>query len=213
MRSANNVTQIVIGKSTRSRWFEILHGSVVHDLVRQSGNISVHVIAGEDIAGEPIPKQDGAHGRRRPSRSIPVLMLLALVAVAVALGVGEADPALVRRRERRSRLPDGNRRPSRCASACGRRCSPASPRRSAITSSSCRRSTLSRSPTRKCRGVRFLHRRGDHRLQRRGARAHAGRHGDGAGAHHRSRSTPSAASSPASARSTTCCGRPPIRPR
>jgi two-component system sensor histidine kinase KdpD len=26
---ANNVTQIVIGKSTRTRWFEILHGSVV----------------------------------------------------------------------------------------------------------------------------------------------------------------------------------------
>ena len=38
---ANNVTQIIIGKSTRSRWFEILHGSVVHDLVRRSGNISV----------------------------------------------------------------------------------------------------------------------------------------------------------------------------
>ena len=31
---ANNVTQIIIGKSTRSRWFEILHGSVVHELVR-----------------------------------------------------------------------------------------------------------------------------------------------------------------------------------
>ena len=30
----NNVTHIIIGKSTRSRWFEILHGSVVHDLVR-----------------------------------------------------------------------------------------------------------------------------------------------------------------------------------
>jgi two-component system sensor histidine kinase KdpD len=28
---ANNVTQIVIGKSDRSRWFEMLHGSVVHD--------------------------------------------------------------------------------------------------------------------------------------------------------------------------------------
>ena len=27
---ANNVTQIIIGKSMRSRWFEILHGSVVH---------------------------------------------------------------------------------------------------------------------------------------------------------------------------------------
>src|SRR6266699_3137549 len=54
---ANNITQIIIGKSTRSRWFEILHGSVVHDLVRRSGNISVHVIAGDAIAGEPIPKK------------------------------------------------------------------------------------------------------------------------------------------------------------
>ena len=54
---ANNVTQIIIGKSTRSRWFEILHGSVVHDLVRRSGNISVHVIAGDELAGEPIPKK------------------------------------------------------------------------------------------------------------------------------------------------------------
>jgi two-component system sensor histidine kinase KdpD len=53
---ANNVTQIVIGKSTRSRWFEILHGSIVHDLVRRSGSISVHVIAGEEQA-EPIPRK------------------------------------------------------------------------------------------------------------------------------------------------------------
>ncbi|MFX5547080.1 universal stress protein, partial [Acinetobacter baumannii] len=45
---ANNVTQIVIGKSMRSRWFELLRGSVVHDLVRRTGNISVHVIAGEE---------------------------------------------------------------------------------------------------------------------------------------------------------------------
>src|SRR6185295_10259353 len=54
---ANNVTHIVTGKSTRSRWFEILHGSVVHELVRRSGNISVHVIAGEHAGGEPIPKK------------------------------------------------------------------------------------------------------------------------------------------------------------
>src|SRR5215475_7653852 len=54
---ANNVTQIVIGKSERTRWFEIIHGSVVHDLVRRSGNISVHVISGDAIAGEPIPKK------------------------------------------------------------------------------------------------------------------------------------------------------------
>ena len=84
---SNNVTQIIIGKSTRSRWFEILHGSVVHDLVRRSGNISVHVIAGDAVAGEPIPKKTvrAAEGAQsfdaRP-------YLIALVAVAVALGVG-----------------------------------------------------------------------------------------------------------------------------
>ncbi|WP_026869870.1 sensor histidine kinase [Inquilinus limosus] len=44
----NNITQIVIGKSDRSRWFEMLHGSVVHDLVRKAGTISVHVMAGEE---------------------------------------------------------------------------------------------------------------------------------------------------------------------
>src|SRR5947199_781933 len=51
---ANNVTQIIIGKSTRSWWFELTRGSVVHDLVRRAGNISVHVIAGdEQPAGSP----------------------------------------------------------------------------------------------------------------------------------------------------------------
>jgi two-component system sensor histidine kinase KdpD len=50
----NNVTHIVIGKSTRSRWFEILHGSVVHDLIRRAGNISIHVIAGEDLAEQGV---------------------------------------------------------------------------------------------------------------------------------------------------------------
>lgn len=49
----NNITQIVIGKSDRSRWFEMLHGSVVHELVRKAGSISVHVMAGEEIEARP----------------------------------------------------------------------------------------------------------------------------------------------------------------
>ena len=61
---ANNVTQIVIGKSSRSRWFELLHGSVVHDLVRRSGNISVHVIAGDTLPASPFPKNPCALPRR-----------------------------------------------------------------------------------------------------------------------------------------------------
>src|SRR5882757_6940136 len=85
---ANNVTQIIVGKSARSRWFEIMHGSVVHDLVRRSGNISVHVIAGDDAASEPLPK------RILRTADEPAAFDIrsyggALLAVAAALGVGE----------------------------------------------------------------------------------------------------------------------------
>src|ERR1700683_795315 len=85
---SNNVTQIVIGKSTRSRWFEILHGSVVHDLVRRSGNITVHVIAGDAVAGQPIPKKL-VRAAEKDETFDPLPYLTALAAVAVALGFGE----------------------------------------------------------------------------------------------------------------------------
>src|SRR6266536_409355 len=52
----NNVTQIIIGKSTRSWWFELTRGSVVHDLVRRAGNISVHVIPGDELPSGPLAK-------------------------------------------------------------------------------------------------------------------------------------------------------------
>ncbi len=84
----NNVTHIIIGKSTRSRWFEILHGSVVHDLVRRAGDISVHVIAGNEVAGEPISKKSVSTAvRPEPFDTRPYA--LALLAVAVSVGVGE----------------------------------------------------------------------------------------------------------------------------
>ena len=91
---ANNVTQIVIGKSARARWFEMLHGSVVHDLVRRSGNISVHVIAGDAIAGDPIPKKS-VRAAERDETFNPRPYVAALVAVALALGFGELIEAWV----------------------------------------------------------------------------------------------------------------------
>jgi two-component system, OmpR family, sensor histidine kinase KdpD len=85
---ANNVTQIIIGKSSRSRWFEALHGSVVHDLVRRAGNISVHVIAGDDLAGESIAHKSVPAAR--PDEAIdPRPYASATLAVAVALGLGQ----------------------------------------------------------------------------------------------------------------------------
>ncbi len=85
----NNITQVIIGKTSRSRWFEILHGSVVHDMVRRSGNISVHVIAGDDIVGEPIPKKT-VRTAEEAEPFDPRPYAIALIAVAIALGVGEA---------------------------------------------------------------------------------------------------------------------------
>jgi len=84
---AHNVTQIIIGKSTRSRWFEILHGSVVHDLVRRSGNISVHVIAGDQLPDSPIPRKSTKTAEVRHFEPRPYVW--ALLGVTVALGCGE----------------------------------------------------------------------------------------------------------------------------
>src|ERR1700724_661871 len=71
---ANNVTQIIIGKSQRTWWFELTRGSVVHDLVRGAGNISVNVIAGEEIAADPGPKQTVRTPERpEPFNPIPYL--------------------------------------------------------------------------------------------------------------------------------------------
>src|SRR6201998_625522 len=83
---ANNITQIVIGKSDRSRWFEMIHGSVVHELVRKTGQISVHVISADD--SEPVPpKSVQTRPKLEPIRIEPYLGTAC--AVAVALGVGE----------------------------------------------------------------------------------------------------------------------------
>ncbi|KMO16387.1 sensor histidine kinase [Methylobacterium platani] len=83
----HNVTHVVIGKSTRSRWFELLNGSVVHDLLRRSGPISVHVVAGEEIAGAPAPHK-GVRTAAPPTPSaLPYAAALAAVAGALGLGL------------------------------------------------------------------------------------------------------------------------------
>jgi two-component system sensor histidine kinase KdpD len=83
----NNVTQIVIGKSNRSRWFEMLHGSVVHDLIRKAGGISVHVTSGEDTdRGEPIAPKT-VRTKQEPARLDLAPYAVTGIAVAAALGI------------------------------------------------------------------------------------------------------------------------------
>ncbi|WP_441244298.1 DUF4118 domain-containing protein [Tardiphaga sp. 768_D3_N2_1] len=80
---ANNVTQIVIGKASRSWWFELVRGSVVHDLVRRAGNISVHVIAGDALPTEPAAKRAQTTDRVEPFDAKPYIAAVAVVAVAL----------------------------------------------------------------------------------------------------------------------------------
>ncbi|MDP4006669.1 sensor histidine kinase KdpD [Methylobacterium sp. NEAU K] len=83
-RSAN-VNHIVVGKATRSWTFELLNGSVVHDLVRRSGTISVHVVPGEAIPSETPSRRTVTTAV--PGRRFDVgAYLLALAATALGLG-------------------------------------------------------------------------------------------------------------------------------
>jgi len=84
--TANNITQIVIGKSSRPRWFEIVHGSVVHELVRQTGPISVHVISADDSQSIP-PKSVQTRITVDPFRLQPYLGSTAAVSVALVIGL------------------------------------------------------------------------------------------------------------------------------
>jgi two-component system sensor histidine kinase KdpD len=85
---ANNFTQIVAGKTKRSRWFELVNGSVVHDLVRNSGNIGVHVIAGEEPDESPArTKHERATHAAQPVEASPYI--LSLLMIAGALGLAE----------------------------------------------------------------------------------------------------------------------------
>ncbi|NEU12642.1 sensor histidine kinase KdpD [Methylobacterium sp. BTF04] len=84
-RSAN-VNHIILGKADRSPLFELLNGSVVHDIVRRSGNISIHVITGEATKADPVPSKTVATAPVTPAfEAFPYV--LGLLATAAALGL------------------------------------------------------------------------------------------------------------------------------
>ncbi len=80
-----NVTQIVTGKSRRSKWFEWLHGSVVRELLDKAGNITIQVIAEPgDAAPAAGPKARPARYCGKPGEYLATTIWIAL---ATALGV------------------------------------------------------------------------------------------------------------------------------
>ncbi|WP_294394152.1 sensor histidine kinase KdpD [uncultured Sphingomonas sp.] len=71
-------TQLIVGKSKRSRLFELRHGSVVDRLVRQTSGVTVHVLPVEE-------SPTGAEPPKRPVRGwgSPAGYAITLAAVAV----------------------------------------------------------------------------------------------------------------------------------
>ena len=51
---SRNATKLIVGKPVRSLWKEWLFGSVVSELVHQSGDIDIYVITGEAGEGQPL---------------------------------------------------------------------------------------------------------------------------------------------------------------
>lgn len=78
--NANNFNHAIIGKSDKSRWRELVEGSVSHDLIRHAEGISIHVISGKE-RDETSP---------RPVRAVETKRFELFSYVAASLYVGAA---------------------------------------------------------------------------------------------------------------------------
>ena len=79
-------TQLVVGKSSRTRWFELRHGSVVDRLVRETPGVAVHVLPSEEAAARPSLKPGRATPPGAWGRPIGYLVSAALVALITMIG-------------------------------------------------------------------------------------------------------------------------------
>ncbi|MFP5078406.1 DUF4118 domain-containing protein [Rhizobium sp. YIM 134829] len=82
----NNVTHLVVGRTGRPRWRQLWQGSVTADLVREAGNIAVHVVSGEGREGEPPQRGVKVAAAAEPRRLRPYAETIAWVALAIGAG-------------------------------------------------------------------------------------------------------------------------------
>jgi two-component system sensor histidine kinase KdpD len=84
---ANNVTHIIVGKSERSGWQQVLRGSVTQRLIKHAGGINIHVI--EAPAERAEATQPATVAREKPAfNPRPYLIASALVALAIPVATG-----------------------------------------------------------------------------------------------------------------------------
>lgn len=85
--TANNFTHIVIGRPTRSRWRELIEGSLTYDLIRNAGDISVHVISGNERNAEATSRTVKAADEQWQFEIWPYLRATAYVVGSLAFAV------------------------------------------------------------------------------------------------------------------------------
>ena len=94
-------TQLVVGKSARSRWFELRHGTVVDRLVRETPGVAVHVLPHEalgdrsDTGQQRQPRQSSWGSPVGYAASVMLVAAFTAVAIAVHAFGGLANVALV----------------------------------------------------------------------------------------------------------------------
>ncbi|NYF31133.1 sensor histidine kinase KdpD [Sphingopyxis sp. JAI108] len=93
---ALRATQLVIGRSQRSWWFELRHGSVVEALIREASGLAVHVIPSPEAATARHGREGWARGWGRPGHYAAALLLIAATTGAAKLserwiGTGAVD--------------------------------------------------------------------------------------------------------------------------
>jgi two-component system, OmpR family, sensor histidine kinase KdpD len=93
----HNVTRILVGKPTHSRWRDRLRGSVLDELVRGSGAIDVHVITGDAEEGRPrpVPRPGPAAQVRDYVEGIGVVLLVTTVSLLLRGHVQTIDIAML----------------------------------------------------------------------------------------------------------------------
>ncbi|WP_375422233.1 DUF4118 domain-containing protein [uncultured Sphingomonas sp.] len=82
-------TQLVVGKSRRSRWFELRHGSVVDRLIRETPGVTVHVLPMEEPATDPASRRrrrrTGAAWGSPTGYAVTTALVATVTAIASAL--------------------------------------------------------------------------------------------------------------------------------
>lgn len=88
---ARNVSKIVVGKTERPRWKEMLFGSFIDNLIRESGDIDIYVVRGDDAVLQPQEQpqvSDREFGSGRLLRTLgPYALSLLFVGTVTAIGV------------------------------------------------------------------------------------------------------------------------------